>query len=432
MGKNNKKKPAPPPESLFHILHPASSSSSRAIVDTHTHLASTFEAYRAKYPAGRYETVYDFVKGLYAPVGVEAMVHVWCEAPVRPIWKEFADAVLVGEERAEKWGGVEYWFVMGVHPHEARLYDDAVEADMCVLSLLLLPRQLRDADAPNARSLEAMEPPALRRGRNRARLPLRQLPRPVQQVVFARQLRHAVRLGKPLTIHTRKADEDTERILKEEVPQGHKIHIHRFTDSPPSRNSSSIGSRICISGLQVRLPLLLPLSLPCSPFLRLCSPLFPGGHDSQLVMTSRRRTHSARIAAGPPDDRDRDTRCLHLRTARTRFDVLPRVHTGLLRVGGWMVRGRGARQRPRLPSRTTRPSSRGELQSHVLALPIGPTRVLVGFSSLFLLLFLFFCCIIHRRPQYVPVSVFTFHLCFCTLFFDSLVVLCSPAFYRPK
>ncbi|KAF7330630.1 hypothetical protein MSAN_02456900 [Mycena sanguinolenta] len=44
MGKNNKKKSAPPPE-LFHIVHPASSPSSRAIVDTHTHLASTFDAY---------------------------------------------------------------------------------------------------------------------------------------------------------------------------------------------------------------------------------------------------------------------------------------------------------------------------------------------------------------------------------------------------
>ena len=34
-------------------------------------------------------------------------------------------------------------------------------------------------------------------------------PRNVQQRVFARQLRAAVSLGKPLTIHTREADEDT-------------------------------------------------------------------------------------------------------------------------------------------------------------------------------------------------------------------------------
>jgi TatD DNase family protein len=53
-------------------------------------------------------------------------------------------------------------------------------------------------------------------------------PRPVQQAVFARQLRCAVRLNKPLTIHTREADEDTERILKEEVPKDHKVSLYSF------------------------------------------------------------------------------------------------------------------------------------------------------------------------------------------------------------
>ena len=71
----------------------------------------------------------------------------------------------------------------------------------------------------------------------------------------------AVRLGKPLTIHTREAEEDTERILKAEVSREHRvsspttfvlawislvltecacmclcsetqIHIHCYTDSP--------------------------------------------------------------------------------------------------------------------------------------------------------------------------------------------------------
>jgi TatD DNase family protein len=48
-------------------------------------------------------------------------------------------------------------------------------------------------------------------------------PREVQRDVLTRQLRHAVRLGKPLTIHTREADQDIERILKEEVPKDHKV-----------------------------------------------------------------------------------------------------------------------------------------------------------------------------------------------------------------
>jgi len=56
-------------------------------------------------------------------------------------------------------------------------------------------------------------------------------PRPVQQAVLIRQLRHAVRLGKTITIHTREADEDIERILKAEVPKDHRIHVHCFTDT---------------------------------------------------------------------------------------------------------------------------------------------------------------------------------------------------------
>jgi TatD DNase family protein len=48
-------------------------------------------------------------------------------------------------------------------------------------------------------------------------------PRDIQQDVFTRQLRHAVKLGKPLTIHTREADADTERIMKAEVPKDHRV-----------------------------------------------------------------------------------------------------------------------------------------------------------------------------------------------------------------
>ncbi|KAJ7779239.1 hydrolase [Mycena metata] len=199
------------PESHFRLVHPAISESSSRIVDTHTHLASTFEAYRHKYPAGDYTTVFDFVRGLYVPAGVQQIVDVWCEAPVRPLWREFADSALTEDDRQKLWGGVGYWFVMGVHPHEARLYTDAVEADI----------------------IEAMaHPRCVGWGEMGLDYHYDNSPRPVQQEVFARQLRCAVRLNKPLTIHTREADEDTERILKEIVPKEHRIHIHCFTDSP--------------------------------------------------------------------------------------------------------------------------------------------------------------------------------------------------------
>ena len=56
-------------------------------------------------------------------------------------------------------------------------------------------------------------------------------PRDIQQAVFTRQLKQAIRLKKPLTIHTREADDDTERILKEEVSKDHPAR-HLFVVLP--------------------------------------------------------------------------------------------------------------------------------------------------------------------------------------------------------
>ncbi|KAF4573163.1 hypothetical protein EYR40_003752 [Pleurotus pulmonarius] len=204
------KKKAPIPES--HLILPTHSTSQTAsIVDTHTHIASTFEAYRHKYKEGKFETVFDFIKGVTANRNVDAVVDVWCEAPIRKLWKEFADSAVTEEDRIKNWGGLEYWFVMGVHPHEAKHYTDEVEEEL----------------------LQAMEHPrCVGWGEMGLDYHYDLSPRDVQQAVFTRQLKHAVRLGKPLTIHTREANEDTERILKEEVPKDHKIHIHCFTDEP--------------------------------------------------------------------------------------------------------------------------------------------------------------------------------------------------------
>ncbi|KAL1740416.1 hypothetical protein HDZ31DRAFT_67963 [Schizophyllum fasciatum] len=193
-----------------YLLLPAHASTA-PIVDTHTHLASTFAAYRQKYPAAKCTTVFEFLQHFYAGRRVAAIVDVWCEAPVQRLWREFADSALAAEDRTAKWGGTEYYFVMGVHPHEAQHYNDEIERDI----------------------LEAMQHPrCVGWGEMGLDYHYDNSPREVQREVFTRQLRHAVRLGKPLTIHTREADEDTERILKAEVPQDHKIHIHCFTDTP--------------------------------------------------------------------------------------------------------------------------------------------------------------------------------------------------------
>lgn len=100
-----KKKSSTPAEE--HLLLPTPPSA-LPIVDTHTHIASTFDYYRGRYKEGAHTDVYGFVKAMYEGRNVAAVVDVWCEAPVRRSWREFADAAAEG-----RWGGMEYWFVMG-------------------------------------------------------------------------------------------------------------------------------------------------------------------------------------------------------------------------------------------------------------------------------------------------------------------------------
>ncbi|KAI0645355.1 hypothetical protein C8Q79DRAFT_910324 [Trametes meyenii] len=207
-----KKNSAPAEHHLLLPQHSGRADTQPApIVDTHTHLLSTFSLYRSKYKEGKHDTVYDFVREMYRGHGVDAIVDVYCEAPVQRQWRELADSAISEEDRKEKWAGLEYWFVMGVHPHEAKEYNDDVEREI----------------------LEAMtHPRCVGWGEMGLDYHYDNSPRGEQRSVFIRQLQHAVRLQKPLTIHTREAEEDTECILKQYVPKDHRIHIHCYTDSP--------------------------------------------------------------------------------------------------------------------------------------------------------------------------------------------------------
>ena len=106
-----KKKSSTPGEEYLLLPSPPSNFS---IVDTHTHVASTFEFYRTRYKQGKHQTVYDFVRAIYEGRNVESIVDVWCEAPVNKLWKEFADSSLNPEDGQRLWG-LEYWFVLGLY-----------------------------------------------------------------------------------------------------------------------------------------------------------------------------------------------------------------------------------------------------------------------------------------------------------------------------
>ena len=114
MGKN-KKYSIPAEAHLLLPQHPGRPDTASApIVDTHTHLLSTYSTYRSKYKAGKYGTIYEFVRALYDGRGIEAIVDVYCEATEHKTWKEVADSALTEEDRQERWGGLDYWFVMGM------------------------------------------------------------------------------------------------------------------------------------------------------------------------------------------------------------------------------------------------------------------------------------------------------------------------------
>lgn len=128
-----KKNNTPAEEALFLPLHPARRDTPEAhrtpIVDTHTHLLSTFSSYQSTYKPGKHETIWDFVRAMYQGQHVQAIVDVWCEAPVRKTqWKEIADSALSDELIEKKWGGLQYWFVMGTSILGGHEFQDGVNS----------------------------------------------------------------------------------------------------------------------------------------------------------------------------------------------------------------------------------------------------------------------------------------------------------------
>lgn len=72
-------------------------------------------------------------------------------------------------------------------------------------------------------------------------------PPAVQREILIRQIRLAVRLNKPLTIHTREADQDIEKILKTEVPQNHPVCM--YCDLTATINLTCFGRSTFIASL---------------------------------------------------------------------------------------------------------------------------------------------------------------------------------------
>ncbi|CAN5331484.1 TatD family hydrolase [soil metagenome] len=99
---------------------------------------------------------------------------------------------------AEKYDNV--YASVGVHPHDAKLYDDAAESHL--------------------KELVASSKKVIAWGEIGLDYYYDHSPRDVQRNVFVRQIRTARELGFPIIIHSRDADEDTVAILRDEFSRG--------------------------------------------------------------------------------------------------------------------------------------------------------------------------------------------------------------------
>jgi TatD DNase family protein len=99
---------------------------------------------------------------------------------------------------------------VGVHPHDAKTYDDAVEAQL-------------EGWLAERRALVA--------GEMGLDYHYDHSPREMQREVLRRQLRLARRHARPVILHNRESDEDMARILEEEAA-GLRAVLHAFTGVP--------------------------------------------------------------------------------------------------------------------------------------------------------------------------------------------------------
>lgn len=153
--------------------------------------------------------------------GVTTMLNVGTGDPHSLV---FERAVQLAEEHEEIYAAA------GVHPHDAKLFDDSVEE-----RLLDLIRKSKRVIAWGEIGLDYHYDHS---------------PRETQRAVFRRQLRLARRVNLPVVIHSRTADEETIAILGEELPGYERAGVlHCFGGSlAMARQAIELGFYISFAG----------------------------------------------------------------------------------------------------------------------------------------------------------------------------------------
>jgi TatD DNase family protein len=180
------------------------------LVDSHCHIDG------AEYDADRDEVIARAVDA-----GVTTMLNVGTGDP-------HSGAFERAVELAETHDGV--YAAVGVHPHDAKLFDEAAEA-----RLIGLAKQSQRVIAWGEIGLDYHYDHS---------------PRDVQRSIFARQLRIARQLILPVIIHSREADDDTIRIMREELNSYERAGVlHCFGGSlQMARDAIDLGFFVSFAG----------------------------------------------------------------------------------------------------------------------------------------------------------------------------------------
>ena len=165
-------------------------------VDTHCHIDFLYQR------LGYRGTFEKFASQYHFPPNYAGCVAIFCTPEslhAHSIWKD-----LLREEKV--------WGAFGVHPHHIKHYDGRVEEN--IMHCMKHPKAVAvgeiGLDYSNRNSSDWI----------------------LQQEVFRRQLDIALKLNKPLVIHSRDAEDDTIDIMASMVPRDYPIHRHCFTGTP--------------------------------------------------------------------------------------------------------------------------------------------------------------------------------------------------------
>ncbi|XP_058960888.2 putative deoxyribonuclease TATDN2 [Pocillopora verrucosa] len=164
-------------------------------IDTHCHLEYVYERLRHTGSLKEFQARYPF------PPNFEGCITTFCDPAAFSSFGTWYD--VLSEESV--------WGTFGCHPHNAKYYNDELEAK--IIQCLDHPKAIALGEVGLDYSSHCTSPPE------------------VQKEVFTRQANWAVTLEKPLVVHCRDAETDTLEILKSCLPQDWRIHLHCYTGS---------------------------------------------------------------------------------------------------------------------------------------------------------------------------------------------------------